>query len=697
MKYSWFKPAFFLVLIPTWFLLASTIQAATINVTSSADDNSGCTLRNAVTSANAEVSIGGCTAGSGDDVIKLAAIGGSTITLATGPGFGEIIISDETSDSTTIEGAGVIINGGGATRIFVFETPSTLVNTIVNGGASAEQGGAISVATANSLEIRDSTVRNSVSTSADNAFGGGAIGLGSSTLIVKNSTFFNNSATNAGGAINGASGADIQLINTTFSGNSAAQGGGVYVGGAQLEIVQSTFSENQSALGGALLARNSPVLLVNSILANSVGGNDCEGIISTFTQGGVNLVENKGSCVLTVSPDLIESDPLLSPLSILGGPTPAHTPLDGSPAIDAGSDSDIPPGLEFDQRGPGFLRLAGLQVDLGSIEVQDPEQTGPDFVVTIADDTDDGLCRAAPGDCSLREALAKANADVDASTISFDSSLLSPAATVTLAGTALPTVTTEIAINAAGVTVDGDATSRLFAVGAGGVLTLRRMTLANGFNSVTGGAVNVEQGQLTIMDSTLKGNASNFGGAIYVFNSNVAFINSTLSGNSASTSGGGIWANGATVSLLQTTFSGNSSASGGGLLNVESTFTLTNSVVANSIGGGADCRNFDGSFTLLGVNLIENQGDCGIPGGIDLIQGIDPQLGVLGDNGGPTLTFLPAVTSPIVDAGDNSVIPVGLDFDQRGSGFPRIQGDAVDLGSTEFSDLIFWDGFESVP
>ena len=166
-------------------------------------------------------------------------------------------------------------------------------------------------------------------------------------------------------------------------------------------------------------------------------------------------------------------------------------------------------------------------------------------------------------------------------------------------------------------------------------------------------------------------------------------------GNSATTSGGGIWANGASVTLVQTTFSGNSGAAGGGFFNVESTFTLSNSVVANSIGGGADCGNSDGTFTMLGVNLIENQGNCGIPGSLELIQGTDPQLGALGDNGGPTATLLPAVTSPIVDAGDNAVVPAGLDFDQRGSGFPRIRGSTVDLGSTEYSDLVFWNGFEN--
>ncbi|HET6564303.1 MAG TPA: choice-of-anchor Q domain-containing protein [Xanthomonadales bacterium] len=682
MNYNWLNSVLKLS-IPAWILLTSTVQAATINVTSNADNGTGCTLRNAVLSANGDIAVGGCAAGSGNDVINLSAISGQTITLTPGEAFGPIAIDETSTDSTTIEGAGVAIDGNGATRLFIVYTPTTLVNLDLQGGASAEGGGAINLAVfGNTLEIRDSILRNNTSTSVDAGSGGGAIILGSNSLIVKNSSFFGNTATQYGGAINGASGADIQLINTTFSENSAAQGGAVYLGGASLEVFQSTFTGNQSANGGALRSLNSTVLLVNSILANSISGNDCEATISTITHNGFNLVESKGSCELAASPDLLETDPMLGSYGANGGPTPTHLPQAGSPVIDAGNDADIPVGLQFDQRGPGFSRLAGMHVDLGSVEIQDPEQAGPDFIVTIADDVDDGLCRAPPGDCSLREALNSANANADASIISFVSALLSPPATITLAGTALPTVTTEVAIEGEGITVDADDSSRLFVVGASGNLTLRRFTLANGFHSVSGGGLSVD-GQLTLIDSTLTGNASGFGGAIYVFGGVVELVNSTLSGNSATTSGGGMWTTGATVTMHQTTISGNSSPSGAGILSSDSgtSFTLANSVLANSSGGGADCRNFEGSFTLLGVNLIENQGDCGIPSGAELIEGTDPLLGPLGDNGGLTHTLLPSVDSPLRNAGVNGLATET--YDQRGPGFARIFGGTVDLGAVE--------------
>jgi len=76
-------------------------------------------------------------------------------------------------------------------------------------------------------------------------------------------------------------------------------------------------------------------------------------------------------------------------------------------------------------------------------------------------------------------------------------------------------------------------------------------------------------------------------------------------------------------------------------------------------------------------------------------------LGPLGDNGGPTLTHRPLTGSPVIEAGSNAAIPTGLDYDQRGSGYPRIYGTNVDLGAVELGslglDLIFGDGFEEPP
>ena len=60
---------------------------------------------------------------------------------------------------------------------------------------------------------------------------------------------------------------------------------------------------------------------------------------------------------------------------------------------------------------------------------------------------------------------------------------------------------------------------------------------------------------------------------------------------------------------------------------------------------------------------------------------IDPLLGPLEDNGGPTLTHALLPDSPALDAGNNAY---ATDFDQRGPGFPRIVNGIIDIGAFEF-------------
>jgi len=60
---------------------------------------------------------------------------------------------------------------------------------------------------------------------------------------------------------------------------------------------------------------------------------------------------------------------------------------------------------------------------------------------------------------------------------------------------------------------------------------------------------------------------------------------------------------------------------------------------------------------------------------------IDPLLGPLQDNGGPTWTMALLPGSPAIDAGDDT--PPLPDFDQRGPGFPRISGPHIDIGAFE--------------
>lgn len=97
------------------------------------------------------------------------------------------------------------------------------------------------------------------------------------------------------------------------------------------------------------------------------------------------------------------------------------------------------------------------------------------------------------------------------------------------------------------------------------------------------------------------------------------------------------------------------------------TATVKNSIVVDNTWG-----NLDGSFTDNSNNITS---------GSATDAGLDPAD--LQDNGGPTQTIaLVNANGTAVNAGDNAAA-AGLDFDQRGTGFPRKIGSKVDIGAYE--------------
>src|SRR5262249_46450698 len=80
-------------------------------------------------------------------------------------------------------------------------------------------------------------------------------------------------------------------------------------------------------------------------------------------------------------------------------------------------------------------------------------------------------------------------------------------------------------------------------------------------------------------------------------------------------------------------------------------------------------------------NLLGNVDGWSISFGQGNIVGVDPQLGQLADNKGPTKTCALLANSAAIDAGDNSFSPGNTD--QRGPGFPRIEGGTIDIGAFE--------------
>ena len=202
-------------------------------------------------------------------------------------------------------------------------------------------------------------------------------------MIITNSTISDNSATanDGGGILNGAAGsvasiASVIVSNSTLSGNSATGNGGAVANVAdvpdlaRLTITNSTISDNSAtANGGGIYNQGNAQFQIGSTVLNA--GSSGENIFNggQATSLGYNLSSDDGGGILIGTGDQINTDPMLGPLQDNGGPTFTHALLPGSPAIDAGDPSFAPPPF-FDQRGPGFDRVSGGRIDIGSFEVQ---------------------------------------------------------------------------------------------------------------------------------------------------------------------------------------------------------------------------------------------------------------------------------------------------------------------------------------
>jgi hypothetical protein len=83
-------------------------------------------------------------------------------------------------------------------------------------------------------------------------------------------------------------------------------------------------------------------------------------------------------------------------------------------------------------------------------------------------------------------------------------------------------------------------------------------------------------------------------------------------------------------------------------------------------------------------NLIGNPAGGLVNGANGNLVGVNPELGPLASNGGPTQTIVPLPGSPAIDHGSNAFVTPG-ETDQRG--FPRIANGTVDIGAVEVQDI----------
>jgi hypothetical protein len=270
--------------------------------------------------------------------------------------------------NSTISGNHVNVGGGG------IYGSGTITNSTISGNSAtpfignAGVGGGIW--TQGVLTLSGCTVSNNVA----ELEGGGVLNFG--TLTITSCTLSGNTAQGkhipspqGGGIDNYSESAWLEISNSTITNNLAGGGGGgIYNRAGHGTISYSTLSGNSGANGGAILNRTT-FEIRNSILNSGDFGPNIFNDGGTITSHGYNLSSDDGSGYLSGSGDQINTDPLLGPLQDNGGPTFTHELLPGSPAIEAG-DPNFTPSPLYDQRGPGFGRVADARIDIGAFEVQ---------------------------------------------------------------------------------------------------------------------------------------------------------------------------------------------------------------------------------------------------------------------------------------------------------------------------------------
>jgi hypothetical protein len=396
---------------------AARAEAATITVDSTANTTglAGCTLHDAIASANTGTAPGLSTCASGGDTINFTLPGSAPWTidlslLALPAVTGALTIQGPGAQSLTLLGGnGTVGNGVRILATYQFTTPTLAVSNLVlkQGNADADPsgngGGAIynpsGTVTLNSVALTGNhadnvstggaitnnatmTIQNSTLTAnrSDTNSGGGAI-RNFGTLTIKGSTLTGNhsDASSGGGGI--ANTGTLTVENSTLTGNHAndGNGGAIYINAGTLSIKDSTITGNNADTGGGISAA-ATVTLADTILAgNTAAGNpDCNG---GLTSQGYNLVGISDSAGCTWTPAAGDQlgtsatpiNPLLGPLQDNGGLTSTMAPTVNSPAVDKGTAA----GLLNDQRS--FARTfdmnpasatGGDGTDIGAFEQQ---------------------------------------------------------------------------------------------------------------------------------------------------------------------------------------------------------------------------------------------------------------------------------------------------------------------------------------
>jgi predicted outer membrane repeat protein len=571
-----------------------------------------------------------------------------TLSLLT---VNDLTITGGPNTGTLIEGAALLVDG----RLALND--STITDVDSDGGSVIHTefggGGGFTIA------VTDSSIVENDGDGIDGDF---------ASVIVTGSTI----SDNIGGGVSLVDGNPLHVIDSTIAGNSGRGASTTGQGSTAMVVSGSTISGND--LGGVSCGACRQLTIESSdIVGNGAGAAEGSGGGVAFTfdfdpvpvdpfiditdsniEGNVARRSGGGLSVRTIE---AAQDPMVSPIV----------------AISEGSISE---NVTMGDDRPG----GGIAVWTGSLAM-----VGTDVVGNVAGDS--GTVASAGGGLSFREEVDDGIADAHdliLEQVAFDVNEASGS------GGGADILTPGIVqINATGFfdnVVPGVGGGARIGAGSGSVTDSR----FEGNQALRGGGLfadNIGSNTMSVTGSTFASNtATEHGGGVAADDLDQLILeNDTISDNVAS-SGGGVsigidpMDDPETVTMRHTTVVQNSAAVGANVLSFEGTFDVGASLIAQPLGGGANCMGFPVNLVSQGRSFFSD-GSCN-PVGTDLVSAADPQLASLANNGGPTPNHLPAATSPI-----GGLVPAAEclpNTDQRGVARP--QGANCEPGSIEITE-----------
>lgn len=190
---------------------------------------------------------------------------------------------------------------------------------------------------------------------------------------------------------------------------------------------------------------------------------------------------------------------------------------------------------------------------------------------------------------------------------------------------------------ASSLAVSGNGATTVFEIGSDVTATISGLTIEDGDSEGGGGGGILNNGDLTVLDSTLSdndgtgvygGTGINGGGGGIASLGNLTIMNSTLSGNMSYGSGAGIYNSSGILQISDSTLSDNAGSSGGGsaqhggtlpiygggIYNVDGSVSITESTLSDNNSGpaaGGGVFNGGGSLTINASTVVGNNSTTG--------------------------------------------------------------------------------------